>query len=103
MLPNKGLHRCRDRIREFALRSCWWLVNPSAAAALLDVSPRTLRLAIDRGDISAVHPFADGPWIISRRVLEGESAQALKHRVSRGTRRPAVLDSQQCESLFSTT
>ena len=79
-----------------------WM-NLTDAAALLDVSPRTLRLAIDRGDISADHPFADGPWVISRDALEGESAQALKRRVARESRRPAVLDSQQHESLFSTT
>ena len=79
-----------------------WM-NLTDAAILLDVSPRTLRLAIDRGDISADHPFADGPWVISRDVLEGESAQSLKRRVSQGARRPAVPDSQQEESLFSTT
>jgi DNA invertase Pin-like site-specific DNA recombinase len=79
-----------------------WM-NLTDAAALLDISPRTLRLAIDRGDISADHPFADGPWIISRNVLEGEAAQALKRRASRGAREPAILDSQQHESLFSTT
>ena len=79
-----------------------WM-NLTDAAALLDVSPRTLRLAIDRGDISADHPFADGPWVISRDALEGESAQALKRRVARETRRRAVLDSQQHEGLFSTT
>jgi hypothetical protein len=79
-----------------------WM-NLTDAAALLDVSPRTLRLAIDRGDISADHPFADGPWVISRDVMQGESAQALKRRVSRGTRRPAVPDSLQDQTLFSTT
>jgi DNA invertase Pin-like site-specific DNA recombinase len=79
-----------------------WM-NLTDAAALLDVSPRTLRLAIDRGDISADHPFADGPWVISRDVMQGESAQALKRRVSRGTRRPAVPNSQQDQTLFSTT
>ena len=79
-----------------------WM-NLTDAAILLDVSPRTLRLAIDRGDIPADHPFADGPWVISRHVLEGQSAQSLKRRVSQGARRPAVPDSQQEESLFSTT
>ncbi|MGA9641348.1 MAG: recombinase family protein [Terriglobales bacterium] len=79
-----------------------WM-NLTDAAALLDVSPRTLRLAIDRGDISADHPFTDGPWVISRDVLEGESAQALKRRVAREVRRPTIPDSQQHESLFSTT
>jgi len=79
-----------------------WM-NLTDAAILLDVSPRTLRLAIDRGDVPADHPFADGPWVISRDVLEGKSAQSLKRRVSLGARRPAVPDSQQEESLFSIT
>ena len=112
-LTGRGNRWTRERVT--ALRShhripCYkreqqqqpWM-NLTDAAALLDVSSRTLRLAIDRGDISADHPFADGPWIISRDVMEGESAQALKRRVSQGTRRPAVPDSQQEESLFSTT
>jgi DNA invertase Pin-like site-specific DNA recombinase len=79
-----------------------WM-NLTDAATLLDVSPRTLRLAIDRGDIAADHPFADGPWVISRDELDGESGQALKRRVSQGARRPSVPDSQQEEILFSTT
>jgi DNA invertase Pin-like site-specific DNA recombinase len=79
-----------------------WM-NLTDAATLLDVSPRTLRLAIDRGDISADHPFADGPWVISRDVLQGESARALKRRIGLGSRRPAVLDSEQHEGLFSNT
>jgi DNA invertase Pin-like site-specific DNA recombinase len=112
-LTGRGNRWTRERVT--ALRShhripCWtrdeqpgpWM-NLTDAATLLDVSPRTLRLAIDRGDIPADHPFADGPWVISRDVLEGESAQSLKRRVSQGARRPAVPDSQQHESLFSTT
>jgi hypothetical protein len=43
-------------------------INLTDAAALLDISPRTLRLAIDRGEIPADHPFADGPWVISRDI-----------------------------------
>jgi DNA invertase Pin-like site-specific DNA recombinase len=112
-LTGRGNRWTRERVT--ALRShhripCYlrgaqpqpWM-NLTDAAALLDVSPRTLRLAIDRGDIPADHPLADGPWVISRDVLEGESAQALKRRVSQGTSRPAVPDFKQEESLFSTT
>jgi hypothetical protein len=79
-----------------------WM-NLTDAAALLDVSPRTLRLAIDRGEISADHPFVDGPWVISRNTLQGEAAQALRRRVGVGKRRPAILVSEQHQSLFSTT
>jgi len=68
------------------------------AAALLGVNPRTLRLAIDRGDIAADHPLADGPWMLSSDVLESEPAQALKRRISQGARRPPILDSQQEQS-----
>jgi DNA invertase Pin-like site-specific DNA recombinase len=79
-----------------------WM-NLTDAAALLDISPKTLRLAIDRGHLSADHPFADGPWVISRDVLQSEAGQALKRRIGAGSRRPAVLDSKQHEDLFSTT
>ena len=94
-------HRIPCYKREEQQQQPW--MNLTDAAALLDLSPRTLRLAIDRGDICADHPFADGPWVISRDALEGESAQALKRRVAREVRRPRIPDSQQHESLFSTT
>lgn len=111
-LTGRGNRWTRERVA--ALRShhripCYkpdppqpWL-NLTDAAALLEVSPRTLRLAIDRGQIPADHPFADGPWVISRDILESEAAQTLKRRVSMESRRPAVLHSEQHQSLFSTT
>jgi DNA invertase Pin-like site-specific DNA recombinase len=79
-----------------------WL-NLTDAAALLEVSPRTLRLAIDRCEIPADHPFADGPWVIGRDVLESKAAQILKQRVRMGPRRPAILHPEQHQGLFSTT
>jgi hypothetical protein len=50
-----------------------WL-NLTDAAALLDISSRTLRLAIDRREISADHPFADGFWVIRRDELDSKAA-----------------------------
>jgi DNA invertase Pin-like site-specific DNA recombinase len=78
-------------------------VNLTDAAAFLAVSPRTLRLAIDRGEIPADHPFADGPWVISRDALEDQPAQTLKQRLRTGPRKPAILHSEQHQSLFSNT
>jgi DNA invertase Pin-like site-specific DNA recombinase len=110
-LTGRGNRWTRERVT--ALRShhripCYkpeeqqpWM-NLTDAAAVLDISSRTLRLAIDRGDISADHPFADGPWIISRNVLQCPAAQELKQRAKMG-RRPAVLLSEQHQCLFSTT
>ncbi len=82
-------------------RQLW--INLSDAAALLDISPRTLRLAIDRGEIPADHPFADGPWVISRHILEAKAAQTLKQRARTGPRKPTVLLFEQHQYLFSTT
>ena len=67
-----------------------WL-NLTEAAALLEISPGALRLAIDRGEIPAHHPFADGPWVISRDILQGEAALRLSKRVKLGLRTPQKL------------
>ena len=45
-----------------------WL-NLNRAAALLRISPKTLRLAAEAGRIEAVHPLPEGPWIFSRAAL----------------------------------
>ena len=47
-----------------------WL-NLTEAAKFLDISPRTLRLAADRGEIEAHHPWADGPWVFNADFHEG--------------------------------
>jgi hypothetical protein len=111
-LTGRGNRWTRERVT--ALRShhripCYKPVEPQAwmnltdAAALLDISPRTLRLAIDRGEVPAEHPFADGPWILSRDILCSEAAQDLKTRAHARPQRPAVLTSEQHQHLFSTT
>jgi DNA invertase Pin-like site-specific DNA recombinase len=111
-LTGRGNRWTRERVT--ALRShhriaCYkpenrqiWM-NLTAAAALLDISPRTLRLAIDRGEIPADHPFADGPWVISRDILNSKAAQTLKPRARTRPRKPAIPLSEQHQCLFSTT
>ena len=56
-----------------------WL-NLNKAAQLLDVSPRTLRLAAEAQRIEAVHPLPEGPWIFSRAVLLSQAARAITER-----------------------
>jgi DNA invertase Pin-like site-specific DNA recombinase len=79
-----------------------WM-NLTEAAAFLGVSPRTVRLAVDRGEISAEHPLPDGPWIFQRPELETESTRALVERVQLGIRNPAILSKQQNGFDFSST
>ena len=46
-----------------------WL-NLSNAAKLLQIAPKTLRLAAEAGEIEAIHPLPDGPWIFARAALQ---------------------------------
>jgi Recombinase zinc beta ribbon domain len=79
-----------------------WM-NLTEAAAFLKLSPRTLRLAVDRGEIVAEHPLPDGPWVFHRQALETAAARALVHRVRQGHRHPAIPSEQQSRLHFSST
>jgi DNA invertase Pin-like site-specific DNA recombinase len=78
-----------------------WL-NLSKAARLLQVSPRTLRLAAEARAIEASHPLPDGPWIFSRSVLSSPSARAITERALQNPRHLAGSHADQ-QSLFSST
>lgn len=53
-----------------------WL-NLTEAARLIGVSARTLRLAVDHGEIRAEHPLDDGPWIFRRVDLQSDQASVI--------------------------
>ena len=78
-----------------------WL-NLSRAAALIGVSPRTLRIAAEAGRIDAVHPLPDGPWVFCRSVLDGPAARSLARRARHHSQHPAVPDPNQ-QNLFPST
>lgn len=75
-----------------------WL-NLTKAAALIDISSKTLRLAAESGKIGATHPLPDGPWIFSRTVLTGPAAKSLTERASHGAKHPAGHNVDQ-QNLF---
>jgi len=66
-----------------------WL-NLTEAARLIGVSARTLRLAVERGELAAEHPLADGPWIFNRNTLEAKAAVELAARARARTHGPAI-------------
>ena len=75
-----------------------WL-NLTEAARLVGVSPRTLRLAVEHGELTAEHPLPDGPWIFRRDALRqtrSPSATRARPRSSTDSAIPAeeqgVLD-----------
>jgi DNA invertase Pin-like site-specific DNA recombinase len=78
-----------------------WLTL-SQAAALLTISAKTLRLAAQRGEVEALHPLADGPWIFNRAALATEPVRRLQpYRRTRDT--PAGPDASQQNLNLSMT
>ena len=76
-----------------------WL-NLSKAAKLLQIVPKTLRLAAEAGEIEAIHPLPDGPWIFARAALTTSAAQLITERARQNPRCPAGSHPGQ-QSLFS--
>ena len=76
-----------------------WL-NLSNAELLLHIAPKTLRLAAEAGEIEAVHPLPQGPWVFSRAVLAAPPANAITERARQNPRHPAGSHPDQ-QNLFS--
>jgi DNA invertase Pin-like site-specific DNA recombinase len=79
-----------------------WM-NLTEAGAFLKLSPKTVRLAVETGEIRADHPLSDGPWIFNRQELTTECARLLRERAHRGSRRPAIPSEDQSGFDFSST
>jgi DNA invertase Pin-like site-specific DNA recombinase len=97
--------RSHHKIPCFCAERCTqegWL-NLTRAAAFLDVSPRTLRLAVERGEIEASHPLAEGPWKFYRRSLQTPAAADFVERLRHGAQHPAIPSANQVTFDFSTT
>jgi hypothetical protein len=78
-----------------------WL-NLSSAARLLRVAPKTLRRAAEAGEVEAIHPLPEGPWIFARTALATPAAQSITERARQNPKHPTGSDpGQQC--LFSST
>ena len=79
-----------------------WM-NLTEAADSIGVSARTLRLAVERGEIEADHPLDDGPWVFNRCELEKKATVSFVERVRGGKPDPAIPNSHQRNFGFSTT
>ena len=79
-----------------------WL-NLTKASALLGVSPRTLKRYGNLGEIDALHPLSDGPWLFKRSDLEGPPGKKVLRRVRKHLGDPAIPDPRQQSLLESTT
>jgi hypothetical protein len=77
-----------------------WLTL-TKAAQFLGISPITLRLAVERGEIVAEHPLQDGPWIFSRTALKSEAAKKLVSRVQRNLYPRKTTPPEEQHQLFN--
>jgi DNA invertase Pin-like site-specific DNA recombinase len=78
-----------------------WL-NLTEAAAVVGLSPRTLRLAVERGESPAEHPLPEGPWIFQQTTLGTDAVTALVQRAQHG-KPPAIPLDRQRAFAFSGT
>jgi len=97
----RNQHRIPVHNPDERIKNGWMTL--SEAADYLGVSPRTLRIAAESGEIPGRHPMNDGPWVFSRADLDAEPAQAIKKRARRRNRKGAVPDSKQKNLDFSGT
>ena len=79
-----------------------WL-NLTEAARLVGINARTLRLAVERGELKAEHPLPDGPWIFNRNALEANVVAELAARARARHRRAAIPSEEQGILDLSTT
>jgi DNA invertase Pin-like site-specific DNA recombinase len=75
-----------------------WL-NLGDAARLMKIAPKTLRLAAEAGEIDAIHPMPDGPWIFSRVDLSSSTARAITERARQNPKYPTGSHPDQ-QTLF---
>jgi DNA invertase Pin-like site-specific DNA recombinase len=81
-------------------RADGWL-NLSEAAATVGVSSKTLRLAVERGEILAIHPLPIGPWMFRSADL---TDPAMRLRVTRDRRRKGTgLEADHPTLAFTST
>jgi hypothetical protein len=78
-----------------------WL-NLSDAARILNIAPKTLRLAAESGQIKVSHPLPDSVWIFARAALASDAAKSIVERARNTVRHPAGPVSGQ-QSFFSST
>ncbi len=76
-----------------------WL-NLTDAARLLKISTKTLRLAAEVGEIEAIHPLPDGPWVFARAALATNVAQSITARARRNPKYPTGSQPAQ-QNLFA--
>ena len=79
-----------------------WM-NLTRAAEYVGVSPRTLRQAVERGQVDAEHPLFDGPWVFEKATLDAPDVLARFAHLPGARRGAAIPATGQLPLIISTT
>jgi hypothetical protein len=90
---------CYDAKRQLA--EGW--MNLSQVAKITGITTRTLRLAIECGELTAERPVECGPWILNRQTLETATGMRFLERVRASKSNTTVPPSTQAIFDLSTT
>ena len=78
-------------------------MNLSQASKLTGISTRTLRLAIESGELTAERPIECGPWILNKEILDRADGKRFLERVRLSKSNTTVPSSSQAIFDLSTT
>ncbi len=79
-----------------------WM-NLTQAAAHVGVAPKTLRRAVEHGDVKAMHPLPDGPWVFNRTDIDDPTFRQRFDNRQSGLATPAGPHDEQLTLELSTT
>ncbi|MFQ5792306.1 MAG: recombinase family protein, partial [Acidobacteriota bacterium] len=97
--------RCKRGIAVYSVerqRADGWM-NLTDAAAHLGVAPKTLRRTVEHGDVKAMHPLPDGPWVFNRTDIDDPTFRQRFDSRQNGLATPAGPHDEQLKLEISTT
>jgi DNA invertase Pin-like site-specific DNA recombinase/ribosomal protein L28 len=97
----RSWHRIPRYRPELQQKEGW--MKLTEAAHYVGVTSKTLRLAIDRGMVEALHPLAKGPWILKRETLDDSQIRAYFNQCGQHRRTPTRPLSGQLDLGISAT
>lgn len=97
----RSWHRIPRYRPELQQKEGW--MKLTEAAHYVGVTSKTLRLAIDRGTVEALHPLAKGPWILKRETLDDLQIRAYFNQCGQHRQTPTRPLSGQLDLGISAT
>lgn len=108
---SKGLRWTRNRVKSIRISHDIAVFKPerkqdegwmtlSEAATYLNVNPQTVRRYIEIGEVEALHPLGDGPWLLKRADLDRPEVQAIFTAICARQKTPGIPASDDKTLMF---